>query len=56
MLLVGYFSRAFPLIRNRTGANVADFYLTDGCGASIPAGKSCTAMVSFDPRLTGIGD
>jgi hypothetical protein len=37
-----------------TGANPGDFSLTDGCGTSLSAGKTCTVTAFFDPTLTGL--
>ncbi len=36
-----------------TGQNASDFSDTTGCGASLPAGKSCTTTVFFLPSLVG---
>ena len=36
-----------------TGADPADFPLTNGCGTSVAAGASCTLTVSFKPAETG---
>ncbi len=36
-----------------TGINATSFTQTNTCGASVPAGGTCTAAVIFDPNATG---
>ena len=38
---------------NITGPNSYDFYETNNCGTSIPAGSSCNITVTFAPSATG---
>jgi hypothetical protein len=36
-----------------TGTNTKDFSQTDTCKSSLPAGKSCTITVRFEPKAVG---
>lgn len=36
-----------------SGANAADFGLVNGCGATLTAGASCNATITFSPSATG---